>query len=168
MSIPGMQIVSHRDLSGREARTLTERIKSKMGDLMLDVVKAHQGRAWMALGYESWPDYIKAEFGHAPLALPRDERRAVVALLRGQGMSARAIAPTIGVDRQTIANDLAGGEFSPPGDAVPVTGLDGKTYRDYSVTCTTPQTSTKEEMPPPAPPTTITCPTCGGAGRITQ
>lgn len=167
MSMPGMQIVSHRDLSARDARALTERIKSKMGDLMLDVVKAHQGRAWIALGYEAWPDYIKGEFGHAPLSLPREQRRAVVALLRGQGMSTRAIAPALGVDNKTVHNDLSTVENSTVDDEyVPVTGLDGR-VRDYSVTCTNPQTSTQEEVPP-APPITITCPTCGGTGRIPQ
>jgi transposase-like protein len=96
---------------------------------MWDVVTAYQGRAWIALDYPSWADYIKGEFEYAPLAvLPREERRAVVALLHGQGMSKRAIAPAVGVDRQTVANDLdhVGGENSPPDGLV--TGQDGKQH----------------------------------------
>jgi transposase len=100
-----------------------------MGDLMALVVKAHLGRAWLALGYESWPDYIKGEFNHAPLSLPREERKAVVALLRGQGMSTRAIGPAIGVTDRTVANDLAGAKFFAPDELAPVIGLDGKKYK---------------------------------------
>jgi hypothetical protein len=124
-----MQVVAQRDLTAAEAREITERIKSSMEGLMCDVVTVHRGRAWIALDYPSWDDYIRGEFEYAPLAgLPREERKAVVALLHGSGMSKRAIAPVVGVDRQTVANDLAGGENSPPDDVVQVTGLDGKHY----------------------------------------
>jgi lambda repressor-like predicted transcriptional regulator len=115
-----------RDLDERDAIALTGRIKSAVGDLMILVAKAWQGRVWIALGYDSWPEYIKGEFNHAPLSLPRDERKAVVALLRGQGMSTRAIGSATGVDQKTIVNDLAAGEEN--SSPQPVTGLDGKTY----------------------------------------
>jgi hypothetical protein len=106
-STPG--ILAHRELNKQEAQAITERIRSAMGDLMGELVKAYLGRVWIALGYESWADYIKGEFGYAPLLLPRDERAAVVALLRGQGMSARAIGAATGVSHQTVRNDeLAG------------------------------------------------------------
>jgi hypothetical protein len=123
-----MQVVEHRCLNAGEARAITDRIRSSMGDLMALVVKAHIGRAWIALGYQSWADYIKGEFDHAPLSLPRDERLAVVALLRGQGMSTRAIGSAAGVAEGTVRNDLAGAQNYAPDEAVPVTGLDGKNY----------------------------------------
>jgi hypothetical protein len=116
------------DLDERDAIALTGRIKSAIGDLMILVAKAWQGRVWIALGYDSWPDYIKGEFNHAPLSLPREERKAVVVLLRGQGMSPRAIAPAVGVGRQTVNDDLSGDQNWSPAEAVPVTGLDGKVY----------------------------------------
>lgn len=162
-----MKMVRHRDLNTKQAEAITERIKSLVGDLMMLVAKAWQGRVWIALGYESWPDYIKNEFDQAPLSLPRDERKAVVALLRGQGMSTRAIGAATGTDHVTVINDLATGENSPVADGpVLVTGLDGR-VRDYTVTCTTTETSTPEAVQP-APSITITCPTCGGTGRITR
>jgi hypothetical protein len=111
MTMPGMEIVRHLDFDASGARAITDQIRSSMGDLMMLVVKAHQGRVWIALGYESWPEYIKGEFDHAPLSLPRDERKAVVALLRGQGMSTRAIAPTVGQSRETVRRDLAPDTF---------------------------------------------------------
>jgi hypothetical protein len=115
------------DLDAAEARAITERIKGAMGGLMALVVKAYLGRVWLALGYDSWDNYIKGEFNHAPLHLPREERAAVVALLRGQGMSTRAIGAATGVDQSTIVADLAGDE-NPSPDAALVTGLDGKRY----------------------------------------
>jgi hypothetical protein len=161
VAIPEMQIVAHRDLTAKQARSLTEQIKSSMGDLMGQVVKAFLGRAWIALGYESWPDYIKGEFNHAPLVLPREERKAVAALLRGQGMSTRAIGAATGTSDFTARNDLAGAmNLASDREPVQVTGLDGK---NYSVTC--PRPAAEQPAPPQA---TITCPTCGGTGRITE
>ncbi|WP_156748678.1 helix-turn-helix domain-containing protein [Mycobacterium sp. E3198] len=112
----------------RDAEAITARIKSKMGDLMAEVAKAYIGRAWVALGYESWDDYIKGEFHHAPLVLPREERRAVVALLRGQGMSTRAIGAATGVHHDTVSSDLRGVGNPTPDEAPPVIGQDGKPY----------------------------------------
>lgn len=162
MSMPGMEITPYRDLSTNEARTITERIKLAVGDLMILVAKAWQGRVWIALEYESWADYVKGEFNHAPLSLPRDERKAVVALLRGQGMSTRAIGPAIGVGHVTISRDLSTvTNETVEEEPAQVTGLDGR-VRNYSVTCNPP------EAVQPAPPQTITCPTCGGTGKVTQ
>lgn len=162
--MPGMQLIVHRDLTVKQAQALTERIKSKMGDLIELVAKAHIGRVWVALGYESWAGYVDQEFGYAPLALPPKERKAVTALLRGQGMSQRAIGTATGVDVATVHRDLSGVANATPEDQnVQVTGLDGK---NYTVTCPTPESP--EVMEPPPPPRTITCPTCGGSGKVTR
>ena len=163
-----MQLVSHRDLTASQARALTEQIRSKMGDLMTLITKAHMGRADLALGYESWEDYVAGEFKHAPLSVPREQRKPVHVLLRKQGMSPRAIAPLTGVSERTVHNDLTASKNCEPDlEYPPVTGLDGKTYRDYSVTDPKPEASTWEEELP-APPITVTCPTCGGTGKVTQ
>lgn len=164
MTLPEMQILPHIDLNTAEARTLTQQIKTSMADLMMLVVKAWVGRIWIALDYPTWNDWIKNEFNHAPLSLPRDERRAVVTLLRGQGMSTRAIGAAAGVTGETISKDLAGVRNLTPDieDAVPVVGLDGKNYR---VTCDQPEPTNVVQ---PAPQQTVTCPTCGGTGKVTQ
>jgi hypothetical protein len=158
--LPQLQILEQRDLTPREAREITEKIRSKMGDLMLLIAKAHFGRVWLVLGHDSWADYLKAEFDYAPLHLPRHERKAVSMFLRGQGMSTRAIGPAVGVDQATVVRDLSGdANASPDSEFVQVTGLDGKTY---TVTCPQP-----EPVQPAPIQDTTTCPTCGGTGRIT-
>jgi len=157
--LPEMQILHHRDLNPRQARTLTERIRSAMGDLMAEVAKAWIGRVWLALGYESWEDYCKGEFVHSPLSLPRDERKAVVIMLRSQGMSTRAIGAAAGVSDGTVRNDLATAQNYAV-DEASVIGLDGRT-RTYTIT----DRPIHEVVPPHQ---TTTCPTCGGTGRVTQ
>lgn len=181
-----MQVVVHHDLNAVEARAVTDRIKAKMGDLMSEIIKAHIGRAWIALGYESWTAYVKGEFNYAPLSLPRAERKAVTAVLRGQGFSTRAIAAVEGVDQKTVVNDLnSGGEISPPEEisspesepldvevdedelaeeliaAEPIRGLDGKTYQPTKPRPVAAEESHTEKV-------TTTCPTCGGTGVITR
>jgi hypothetical protein len=49
----------------------------------------------------------------------------MVAELRSQGHSLRAIAGAAGVDAKTVRNDLSGGDISPPDTVV---GADGKRY----------------------------------------
>jgi hypothetical protein len=186
VSIPGMEIIAHRDFTAAEARAVTDRIRSSMGDLMEQIVRAHIGRAWLALGYSSWVEYIKGEFNHAPLSLPRAERKAVTAVLRGQGFSTRAIAAATGDSHMTVKRDLDEApvtnvtgdrepldvEFDedqlaeeliaaePPN---PVRGLDGKNYP--------PKMPTPSAAPEPRFVTeavTAACPTCGGTGEITK
>lgn len=181
MTIPEMKIVPNRDLNAIAARKITERIKASMGDIMSDIAKAHIGRVWIALGYASWLDYVKGEFDHAPLSLPREERRAVHSLLRGQGMSTRNIGAVTGVSYDTVQKDLAvdrnlstelepldvdvesdelAEELIAAGPAV-ITGENGRPYPAHR-----PQPSTVAVQPAPAQ--TVTCPTCHGTGKVTQ
>jgi transposase-like protein len=57
--------------------------------------------------------------------LDADQRREIVAALREQGHSLRAIAGAVSADAKTVRNDLAGGDLSPPAE---VRGQDGKRY----------------------------------------
>lgn len=128
---PFQLVKAERDLTADEARTLTRAIRNDVAELELKLVRAYQGRAWLALGYATWDEYIAGEFKAAPLALPREQRPAAVQSLRGWGLSTRAIAPAVGVDRDTVAEDLRQLAENPPPNAdplPPVTGLDGKTY----------------------------------------
>jgi len=54
-------------------------------------------------------------------------RKEIVAELRADGKSTRAIAEAVGVSKDTVRNDLknSGGDNSPPAG---ITGTDGKTY----------------------------------------
>lgn len=87
------------------------------------VTRAFKGRAWIALGYESWPEYVAGEFG-GPLRLGREDRKQVVAELRQAGLSTRGIGEALGTSHVQVQRDLAGGTNVP----TEVTGTDGKTY----------------------------------------
>ena len=51
-------------LAERPARLLTETIKKRLhGDVSLLLFRAHNERAWAALGYRSWEVYVWREFG---------------------------------------------------------------------------------------------------------
>lgn len=106
-------------LSVDEARALTERIRQTGAVLWAQIVKAYQGRAWLALGYDSWDSYCDAEFDGCRLRLPREDRREVVASLAEQGMSTRAIAAATGINRETVRQELAGDNFLPPAPRQP-------------------------------------------------
>lgn len=49
-------------LTKAEASALTERIRGHIDAAWADITKAYEGKAWKALGYSSWGDYVKAEF----------------------------------------------------------------------------------------------------------
>lgn len=112
-------------LSSREARDLTDQIKTGVSALWELIKKAYITRAWEVLGYSSWDDYCTQEFGTSRIRLPREERREVVSSMREVGMSTRAIASATGAGYGTIARELS---RDPNGSPSPVTGTDGKTY----------------------------------------
>ena len=136
-------------LDVKAARRLTERIRliaqnvadnvEKLREL---VAEAKDSNAHVALGYASWTAYLQDVFGDEPLRLARDVRQELVAELTAQGMSSRAIAPIVGVDKETVRRDVAGGAFAPPeseividgdtGEVIEpgreIVGLDGKNY----------------------------------------
>ena len=97
-----------------EAERATERIRSALdrvsiawGQLGERIAEAYQRRADLALGYGSWAEYAAAELRPAE-GLAADVRRQLVGLLSAEGMSTRAIAPTVGVKSdQTVRADLA-------------------------------------------------------------
>lgn len=90
------------------------------------VVEAMQRQVHKALGV-SWAAWYK-DTAVIP-KLDRELRKEVTVMLAGKTLSLRAIGGVLGVDKHTVANDLAeaeaDGEFTPPET---VTGLDNKTY----------------------------------------
>lgn len=93
-------------LGAAEARVLTDRIKTELGDVWQLIVCAYTERAWEALGYTTWDDYCSQEFGTARLRLPREERDTVVSSLRDLGLSSRAIASAIGSSQDPVEREL--------------------------------------------------------------
>lgn len=57
------RVVSSQQLSSTEARELTHQIKLGMCHVSSLLLKAHDGRAWSALAYSSWAEYVHVEFG---------------------------------------------------------------------------------------------------------
>jgi hypothetical protein len=112
-------------LDEESARAVTNRIRQCVAVAHEEIVHAYKGRAWTAMGYKSWDDYCEGEFGGARLPIPKADRSEVVALLRAEGMSTRAISSAVGVSVGTVHADLSGVQNRTP-DAV--VGADGKTY----------------------------------------
>lgn len=107
------------ELDAKNARLLTDEIKKLVEVLWELVVAAYHGRAWVALGYESWDAYCDNEIQSTRLRLPREERAEVVASLKDSGLSIRAIAAATGASRNTVRCDLRGsqaaaGQTDPP------------------------------------------------------
>lgn len=85
-------------------------------------------RQWLDLGYGSYGQACAAILGEEwRNPWPVEERREVVAELRAEGMSTRAIASAVGIGRGTVHRDI---EATVPSGAVEqperITGLDGK------------------------------------------
>ena len=89
----------------QEAEQTAELIRRGLEGIEPLVQKAWAGRHWEKLGYPDWAAYIAAEFGADRLPA----RRALTALLSGEGLSARQIADQTGVPRTTVQRDLGGG-----------------------------------------------------------
>lgn len=114
------------------ARRLTMRIALQLDTIASNVEQvvelidqARVENIHQQLGYASWPAYVKAEFGGRLDRLKRAERRPLVEVLAGTGMSTRAIASVVGVHHDTVASDIRAAE-SGVGNPTPDRGLPGQ------------------------------------------
>lgn len=89
------------------ARNLTNEIRRALEFTWDLVIKAYQGRAWLALGYKTWNDYCVKEFGNQHLAIPREDRDEVIGSLRSAGLSVRAISDATGLGRGTVGRSIS-------------------------------------------------------------
>jgi hypothetical protein len=108
-----------------EARTIAASM-TRFREL-IDTAKT--GRIHQALGFTSWTAYIADVIGTDMGSLPVDDRRQIVALLAGEGMSQRAIADAVGVSQKTVDRDLDQLSHDDSVDVdlpATVTGLDNK------------------------------------------
>lgn len=80
------------DISVDDARALTDRIKNAAEQVWSLLLEAHERRAWAALGYGRWEDYVRAEFDMARSYSYQvlDHARVVQAIQHASGMSATA------------------------------------------------------------------------------
>lgn len=108
-------------MSAGEAQRLTQRIKltaSGVRDSLFKlrnlVDEAKHSNVWQVLGYQSWTAYLADTLADEPMRLGRDERQELVGYLSGEGLSTRAIAPIVGVSKDTVQRDVAGVSFDTP------------------------------------------------------
>ena len=144
-----------RILSKGEAERMTQEIKLTASGIRNNLFKlrnqidvAKNSNVWAMLGFSSWTAWLSDTLSDEPMRVSREERLELVGYLAGEGLSARAIAPIVGIGKSQAAKDIAevstSGHDNPglPGmvDAEPVApeaaeppapvvhGLDGKTY----------------------------------------
>jgi hypothetical protein len=122
------------ELSPASAEQVTQQIRAMVERTWEYIAIAYQGRAYTALGYGSWDEYVDDRLGDLRLTVPRAERPHAVAALTNARMSLRAIAKVLGVGLGTIHRDLVARpteKGSVADDVVPseVEGRDGKQYR---------------------------------------
>ena len=136
-------------MSPASAEQVTVQIRSVLDRAWEFIALAYKGRAFLALGYASWDEYVDARFGDLRLAVPREHRTQVVATLAGARMSVRAIAKLLGVGVATVHREMVRATELAPGTSgeleMPVSSLgrDGKSYP-------------RDRRPVPK-----ACPTCG-------
>lgn len=82
-----MALALESKFSEAEARELTDELRSDYGSLQVKISTAWQGRIWLALGYDSWQDYLDNEFRDVSLRPPKDLEEQVISELRAAGMS---------------------------------------------------------------------------------
>lgn len=54
--------IDHSPLNAEQARQLTNTIRDASEVLWVLIARAHAGKAWNALGYETWERYVRSEF----------------------------------------------------------------------------------------------------------
>lgn len=109
-------------LNKQSARRLTDRIVKTAGDLWELLLAAHDGRAWEALGYQTWDSYVAAEFPISKSQSYRllDQGRAIHELSAAAGISpggepvvvseraARELKPVIGAVAEEVRRRTKG------------------------------------------------------------
>ena len=120
------EIVAPADMQKAEARDRLARVKAHVTAAWDDLIALYERRAWIALGYESWTALCDAELDGARIALPRQERRAVVGKMREAGMSTRAIGSAVGVSHEQARKDVAATVNNLTVGPPRITSLDGR------------------------------------------
>jgi len=118
-------------MSPAGAEQVTLQIRSMVERAWEYIAIAYQGRAHIALCYETWDEYVDDRLSDLRLTVPREQRGAVVQSLSRAQMSLRAIAKVLGVDPATVHRALAANDPAGAGDvgAPALTrGRDGKGY----------------------------------------
>lgn len=120
------------------ARRLTARIRDALAVADDLLAQAYQGRAWEALGYDSWPAYCAGELPELRfLKLRAEARRERVRALRHEGATIPDVVAATGSSLGTIHRDLV--------------SLEGGHTREPSFQMETAEAPQEPEAAPPVP-----------------
>lgn len=103
-----------------------EKLAASADALMKMLQEASEGKIHVALGLSSWTAWFKDAVRVDPV--DREERKSLVAIMSGKGMSQRQIAEVLGISQKTVDRDLDGVAESDD-SPVDTLGSDGKTYK---------------------------------------
>lgn len=128
-AVEGEIVPAAEPLTERAAKALDKKVRAASDKLSANVdafynllEQAAQGSIHVALNYPSWTAWMKDAVQFTPS--DRIERKELVKLMNGKGMSQRTIAGTLGVSQKTVDRDLEGVES----DDSSVTTTAGRTY----------------------------------------
>lgn len=130
-SVPEPLALSEQVLAANEARQLTDKIRAGLEGIYQLIIDAYQHRVWMPLGYSSWDEYVRREFGSQSLRPPLEEREEVVQSLRDSGLSTRAIASATQTSKGTVEralNSAGAPNGAPDTPSQRILGQDGREY----------------------------------------
>lgn len=103
----------------KRVRAASDKLSTSTDNLLGLLEEAAAGEIHVALGLSSWTAWFKDAVQIQ--VSDRFQRKELVNLMSGKGMSQRAIAGTLGVSQKTVDRDLEGQEF----ESDTVHGLDG-------------------------------------------
>lgn len=125
------KLPSQHMLTSQAARDLTDQIRTGLEGVYQWIKAAYRGRAWIALGYGSWDEYVTREFGNLSLRPPREDQPQIIASMRDAGMSVRAISSATQLSVGTVHAELPStvqNRTVDSGNPSKVTGVNGKSY----------------------------------------
>jgi len=111
------------DRRRQRIKLLLETMIDNREKVLVLITEAKESDDHIALGFKSWTDHVRTEYGGLLTRLTVEDRRETVLILSRTGLSTRAIAPILGTSDMTVRRDLASGatyvapEVSPQGAA---------------------------------------------------
>jgi hypothetical protein len=121
--------LSARELD-RKLRAQVALIAEGVETFVALVREAKASEIHLELGYPSWPSYFVSVVGGVMPKFRIADRREMVAMLAGTGLSHYAISKALGIGYSTVARDLT---FRPAAEREDTVGLDGKRYKASKV-----------------------------------
>lgn len=108
-------------LTKAQATALDKKIRAEAGkarnaveQVSLLLKKAQAGNVHTTLGFKSWPAYVKDVLSGSVTGVSVQERRVLVALMTGEGMSQRAVAEALGVSQGSVKHDVKVSQIDSP------------------------------------------------------